>query len=275
MLGAVQVARVDRRGFAAVIFAAVGLLLLLPSGASASSKPSEAELAAITARGQMLAEYDTAAWQATDAVMAAHPKVGSPGRYIAHKTEAGWVVDFGRLNDVVDKFLVDYEAIPAGSSAGFEVKSFNPEREDMGWNLAAAKGIETATKDFGIANRPYNIAAFPRTNGGMYVYLYPAQVKANVYPLGADVRYRLSPDGEKIIEKRQMHKTVIDNAPPSSAGTTAAGGYHTHVLTDLPEDTDVMLVLTRQPRVPEFVGAGAYMYTIDVHGAITVADRPK
>jgi hypothetical protein len=54
-----------------------------------------------------------------------------------------------------------------------------------------------------------------------------------------------------------------------------AGGYHVHVLSDLPEDTDVLLVLTRKPRVPEVVLAGAYIYTIDVHGAITVADRPK
>jgi hypothetical protein len=184
-------------------------------------------------------------------------------------------VDFGRLNDAGDKFLVGYEAVPARSSAAFEVKSFNPEREDTGWNLAAAKGIEAATKDFEKTNRPYNVAAFPKTSGGMYVYLYPAQVEANVYPLGADVRYRLSPDGTKIIEKRQMHKTVIDYAPPSSAGTTAAGGYHTHVLSDVPEDTDVLLVLTRKPRVPEFVGAGSYMYTIAVDGRITVADRPR
>jgi hypothetical protein len=52
------------------------------------------------------------------------------------------------------------------------------------------------------------------------------------------------------------------------------GGYHMHVLSDLPEDTDVMLVLTRQPRVPETVGAGAYIFTIDVNGNIT-ADQPR
>jgi hypothetical protein len=91
---------------------------------------------------------------------------------------------------------------------------------------------------------------------------------------------RLHPDhvlhalyGTKIIEKRQMHKNVIDYAPPTSAGTIAAGGYHTHVLSDVPEDTDVLFVLTRKPRVPEFVGAGQYMYTISVDGKITVADR--
>lgn len=249
------------------------IMLMATLGGHASTKPTVAELAAITARGRMLAEYDAAAWQATDAVMATHPKSEPSGLYIAHQTEAGWVVAFGRLNGTGDRFLVDYEATQEGTK--FLVKSFDPKREDMGWNLAAAKGMETATKDFGGTDRPYNIAALPRTSGGMYVYLYPAQVKAGVYPLGADVRYSLSSDGMKIVEKRQMHKTILEYAPPADRSESVAGGYHTHVLSDIPEDTDVMLVLMRQPRVPETVGAGGYIFTIAVDGTITVANQPK
>lgn len=249
------------------------LMLMAALDGHASAKPTVAELAAITARGRMLAEYDAAAWQATDAVMATHPKSEPSGRYIARQTEAGWVVDFGRLNGTGDRFLVDYEATQEG--AKFLVKSFDPEREDMGWNLAAAKGMETATKYLGRTDRPYNIAALPRTSGGMYVYLYPAQIKAGVYPLGADVRYSLSPDGKKIVDKRQMHKTILEYASPTDRSESVAGGYHTHVLSDLPEDTDVLLVLTRQPHVPETVGAGDYIFTIATDGTITVVDRPK
>jgi hypothetical protein len=255
---------------------AVVTLLLVAAEARASSKPSDAELAAITERGALLAEYDTAAWQATDAVTATHSITGQPGRYIARKTDAGWVVDFGRLNETWDKFLVGYEAVQAASPAHFEVRGFDPMREDTGWNLAAAKGIETAMRDFGRTSRPYNVAVLPVEREGMYVYLYPAQVKAGVYPLGADVRYRVSADGTKIIEKHQMHKTIIESESVSaSVPVTAAGGYHTHVLSDLPEDTDVLLVLTRKPRVPEIIVAGAHMFTIDVNGKISVADRPR
>jgi hypothetical protein len=245
----------------------------LVAEASASSKPSDAELAAITGRGIFLAEYDVAAWRATDAVKAVHPVEARVGRYIARKTEGGWVVDFGRLNEAGDKFLVAYEAVQRGNPAKFDVKAFDPAREDAGWNLAAAKGIETAMKDFGETSRPYNIAALPAERAGMYVYLYPAQVKAGVYPLGGDVRYHVSPDGTKIIEKRQMHKTIIESVP-AKKDVKVAVGYHSHVLSDLPEDTDVLLVLTRKPRVPEIVVAGAYMFTIDVSGKITVEDRP-
>ena len=56
---------------------------------------------------------------------------------------------------------------------------------------------------------------------------------------------------------------------------TVKVGYHSHVLSEVPEDTDVFLVLTRKPQVPEIVVAGAYMFTIDVDGKITVEDRPK
>lgn len=245
----------------------------LVAGARASSRPSDPELAAITERGRLLAEYDAAAWHSTDAILAMHPKEGSFNRYIAHTTDIGWVVDFGRLNATGDKFLVAYEAVQTGP-APFSVKKFFPAREDAGWNLLAAKGVETAARDFGGTSRPYNIAVLPAERGSLYVYFYPAQIKPGVYPLGADIRYQISADGTRIMEKRQMHKTIIDYGPVGSS-EKATAGYHTDVLSDLPEDTDVFLVLTRQPRMPEIVITLHYMYTISIDGKITVADRPK
>ena len=58
----------------------LGALALLISAVvvNASQKPTSAELAAITDRGRLLAEYDAAAWHATDAVLDAHPKGGKP-----------------------------------------------------------------------------------------------------------------------------------------------------------------------------------------------------
>lgn len=253
---------------------AILTLLYATANAQASSKPSETELATITARGILLAEYDTAAWQATDVVKAAHPIEDRVGRYIARKTDAGWTVDFGRLNQAQDKFLVAYEAVEVASSARFKVRGFDPMREDAGWNLAAAKGIETAVRDFGGTSRPYNIAVLPAEHASMYVYVYPAQVEAGVYPIGSDVRYRIAAGGTKIIEKRQMHKTIIESVPRRT-GISVKVGYHSHVLSDLPEDTDVLLVLSRQPRIPEIVVAGPYIFTIDVSGKISVEDRPK
>jgi hypothetical protein len=182
MLRSVHIVRMNRKGFVPVAFL-MAVLFVFAVGAGAASKPSATELAAITERGRLLAQYDAAAWHATDAVIATHPKANHSGRYIAHKTVTGWVVDFGRLNETGDKFLVAHEAVQIGSPAQFEARSFDLLREDTGWNLAAAKGIETATKDFGRTDRPYNVAVLPAAQESMYVYLYPAQVKTGVYPL--------------------------------------------------------------------------------------------
>jgi hypothetical protein len=246
----------------------------MPMYTEASVKPTAEELTAISARGRLLADYDTASWLATDALTATHPKSEPAAHYIAHKSHAGWVVDFGSLDATRGKFMVAYEATQTGSSYRFEVKSFNPAREDTGWNLSAAEGIETANGDFGNTDRPYNAAVLPAENGTLYVYLYPAQIENGVYPLGADVRYRITQDGRKVVEKRQLHKSIIESAPVHP-GEEVAGGYHVHVLSELPEDTDVFFVLVRKPRVPEVIIAGHFTYTIDVHGVITLADRPQ
>jgi hypothetical protein len=246
------------------------LLLFMPFPAPAGSNPSKAQLAAITERGRRLAMYDQAASQATDAVEATHPPEDLVQRYIVHKSDQGWVVDFGQVNETKDKFLVAFEAVQSQASVPFTVKRLEPVREDTGWNLAAAKAIGTALEDFRGPDRPFNVAALPDDSDGLYVYVYPAQVKTDVYPLGADARYHFASNGS-LIEKRQLHQGIIEPGP-IPADAAPKGGYHTHVLSDLPEDTDVFLVLTRRPRMPEFVGAGKYVYKIDVDGNISIAD---
>jgi hypothetical protein len=42
--------------------------------AQGTSVPSDTLLAGITARGKLLAAYDQAAWHATDALLALHPR---------------------------------------------------------------------------------------------------------------------------------------------------------------------------------------------------------
>ena len=53
-----------------------------------------------------------------------------------------------------------------------------------------------------------------------------------------------------------------------------ASGNHTHLFSDVAEDTHVSLVLTRQLRVPEIVVTQTYIYTIDVNGKIAATDPP-
>ena len=243
-------------------------------------KPTEKELTAITERGRALAEYDAAAWHATDALQTANPKTTEGQHYLA-KTENGrWTVVFGALNADKTRFLISYEATQVDKPSEFGVKKNEPAKEDEEFYLFAARAMELAMADLGRATRPYNVAVLPAKQaqgrdqqGLLYVYLYPAQTKVGTYPLGGDVRYLVSADGMKILAKRQMHKTILDVAPKK--GKKMVAGYHTHVLSDEPEDTDVLHVLQQDPRLPEMVATRHFLYEVASDGTITIKKQKK
>lgn len=232
---------------------------------------SPEQLAEITSRGRLLAEYDQAASYATDAVMAAHPKDDSDSRFVCRKADATWMCVFGRLT--ADKLLIDYEALQGAGAKEFEAKHHDPPKEDAGFFFAAVKAMMTAGNDFQktAEKRPYNPTVLPTASGQFYVYMVPAQTKRGVYPLGGDARYLVSADGNTIVEKRQLHKSILETNQQVPSGTKFAGGWHNHVITETPEDTDVFFVLTRRPLTPESVGAGKHVYFIETNGTIKVS----
>ena len=76
----------------------------------------------------------------------------------------------------------------------------------------------------------------------------------------------------KILAKRQMHKTIVDVA---SAKKRMAVGHHTHVLSDEPEDTDVLHVLQQDPAVPEMITTEHFVYEISSDGTIRIKKQKK
>jgi hypothetical protein len=105
----------------------------LPDPPDRKEPPSKEVLAAITQRGRDLAGYDDAAWHASDAVRAKNPKPGSVAGYIARKTDKGWVVAFGRLDECKAKYLIAYEAARGDGPDGFAVEAFDPPKPDTGF----------------------------------------------------------------------------------------------------------------------------------------------
>jgi len=257
-----------------LLIAAATMFIAQVAAAQEGVPPTSAELAAITERGRLLYEYDQAAWHATDAVQMANPKTVEGQRYIAKKENDKWTVVFGKLNHDHSRFDISYEADEQATLREFAVLKEPAERQDEGFFLFAARAIEVAMNDFGRATRPYNVAVLSAVSDQMYVYLYPAQTKARFYPLGGDMRYLLSSDGRRILEKRQMHKTIIENQL-SKQVKKVVGGYHTHVLSELPEDTDVFHVLTQDPPVPEIVVTRHFMYQVAADGTIQIEKEMK
>ncbi len=101
----------------------------------------------------------------------------------------------------------------------------------------------------------------------MYVYVVPAQTREGGFPLGADARYLVSADGTKLVEKRRLHVSVIEFSK-SPELKSVEFGYHTAVLDDLPEDTDVFHVLSRTPAMPEWVATKRYVFVIERDGTV-------
>lgn len=237
-----------------------------PARPPRTAPPSADELQAISDRGRLLAEYDQAAWGATDAVMALHPTAASITHYIARPLADGWHVVFGRLAATRDTFFIAYDARLAPGDSVFRAAALTPPRADTGYYARAARAIDTARAAFGPVQRPYNVAVIPATLNEWWVYLYPASTQTGVWPLGGDERFLVSSDGRTIRARRPMHKAIIEYAP--KFGQHIRAYTHVAVLDDVPEDTDVLAVLSRTPRAPEYVLTDDYVYRIDVDGGI-------
>jgi len=148
-----------------------------------------------------------------------------------------------------------------------------PPVEDAEFFLFAARAQEIALADFGATARPYSSAVLRGPDERFYVYLYPAPTSAGVYPIGGDVRYLISGDGGKIVEKRQLHKGIVEES--AGKGKKGAAGSHTHMLSDEPEDTDVLHVLQRNPGAAETVVTAHFVYEIAADGAIRIKKIKK
>lgn len=155
-------------------------LAALPAFAKKAPAISDTELAQITERGRALFAYDQAAWHASDAVQATNPRQEDIGRYIARKTDKGWIVAFGHLNEARDAFVVAYLATQGKTLQEFSVEHLAAPQNDTGFYLAAAKSVDLALHDFQGEKRPYNVAVLPDPSSQLYVYVLPAQTKDRV-----------------------------------------------------------------------------------------------
>ncbi len=246
-------------------------VLCVQAGALAQEKPAESsaeskvDLAAITARGRALYAYDQAAWHGTDAIFALKPDTKGLAHYICNETPSGWVVVFPKWNEAHDQLLVMYEA--REKDGKFVARKLDTPAAADSELVGKERALELAINDFPKPNRPYNTAILSGPDGNLFVYLYPGQTKTNVWPIGGDFRYTISADGKTIVERRKLHNAILD----MEMRENQKGGYHTHAISDVPEDTDVLYVLNRKPSMPEFVGTSTQIFEIDKDGNIGLA----
>ncbi len=242
--------------------------LLLVAARVGAQSASASELAEITQRGRDLAAYDVAIVGALDALSRRDPPPGLVTRYVVRRIDRGFVVRFGHWSAARDTFYVAYEATQRNGPDDFGVDTFLPARIGDESDRIDVLAVETTERTFGKHSRPFRAIVLPAANGERWVYWVPEQTRLGLWPLGDDVRYRVRADGAQIVERRTMHRSLLETVLP--LGTE----YGSHsALSDRPEDSDVMFVLRRRPAVPEIVAAGGRYYYIALDGTIAVSER--
>jgi hypothetical protein len=241
------------------------------AAAQVAKKDLPAYLAGVTERGRALYAYDQAAWHGTDAFFELHPNTTGLTHYICTKGSKGWVVTFPKWNTLHTQLQVVYEAMETEKPGVYTARKIDPPWEAPDTLVAQERALELGIASFHAEHRSYNAAILPAPAGNLYVYIYPAQVKTGVWPIGGDVRYTISRDGKQILETRQLHKTILDMEFPEDKQIVA--GMHSHVLSDVVEDTDVLYVLTRRPSMPEYIGAGKWIFIVAPDGSIQITKK--
>lgn len=243
-------------------------VVVLALEAQAPSPPADTTLEGISARGRLLAAYDAAAWRATDAALQ-RIVAASVNGYIARRGVGSWDVLFGRLTSGTDTFLVAATVTEPETEGSRTVVFHDPPIVASDADLRAFRARSTAVRAFEARPRsytgPYNVYVLPRSGGTWWAYFLPAQTQLGVYPHGGDVRFVMSADGRTVLEVHQMHNTVLQMQVPAEA----VAGMHTVVTANVPQDSDVFLVLVRQPPKPELIATEHYHYQIHIDGTIT------
>jgi hypothetical protein len=276
-----------RAGALALFGAELALALSAPVHAQApGDAPLTArELMAISQRGRMLADYDRAAHDAKDALRAIHPNQKLVQHYIARLNEDhSWDVVFGKLAQTGDGFVIAYAAHRVAPDSAFVARRWHPPTVNHGYYWRASLAADTAAGSFKPAEqRPYNIAVIPEESGEWWVYVYPSAQRSGTWPLGGDTRFRVSRDGRSILEQRQLHQAVLE-IPPAER-TPPAFVVHSHSLSCVPEDTDVLAVLAQTKPFPMLIvcavgqpgsadASGRPTFEIDVNGEVVQKKTP-
>jgi hypothetical protein len=267
-----------KSSFARGCVAAFTIALCLCTAATcALADTPQSVLDAITSRGRALYEYDVNAARATDsaaALLKPAADAGLLGVYVGSLASDGtWTFDFGKSSaDGSFAVVIEAKQTSAGSKQ-YLARPISPPRKETGWIARAALAVVTMRAVFvAVPWRNYNYAVLDAGSSQFYVYMFPGQVSSNSYPFGGDARFLISADGTTILEQQRMHRAVVDvpNAPKQqSSGSTVHAFAHNDITGPLPQDSDVMYSLRRDPPLEQDVLAGGHLFVIAPDGSIT------
>jgi hypothetical protein len=240
------------------------LLAQTPAPAAVSTEVTEWPLARIVALGTDLYRHDQAAWVATDVFL----------EFLGDERPAdivGWIVT-GTGNDLMVRFLrrtgddlrPGWDIPVVDGVAGTVI----PAAEDavLGErDKAAFRARQTASAGLGRApcSRTMNavVLADPDSEDWLVWLLTPVPSARSV-PIGGHIRHRVSADGLTLLSREPLSRSCLTLEPSTTPdGSTTAGLFATHIVSDTPVETHVFLSL--QSGLPLYVGTGDIVWLVD------------
>lgn len=177
---------------------------------------------------------------------------------------------FGRLSGK-DTYLIDFLAVKTGQEKACKIERQCPPLADQTKWLNMALALDLARfemKENGRNIDKLNYAVLPETDDKtgktFFVYFYPSQ-KEN---LGGDIRLKVNIAENSVLEEHQGHKSLIKEKRLATKYGGRKMAYHQAILDEMPEDTDVLHVLSREPGRAEIITTANYVYRIEVSGDI-------
>lgn len=251
---------------------AIAMVLLAVSRVAGQSPapPDTAVLQEVTHRGRYLAACVAATTHARRVLPPVASGVGVTPTSICIRRGGGeWQILFGNLEAqagelrAAGRVVVD---LASGTTSRIE----SLDEYESGEERMAATAARKAAQWLPLSERPYDMVVVPASDTAWMVYWFPQRQREGYYPHGGDYRLTISRGGSEILEARRMHSAIIELGPPPPE---AKYGGHTAVLRDGVEDTDVFLVLWREPRMPEVVLTQNWRFVMDTSGAIAWSKR--
>lgn len=240
------------------------LLAQTPAPAAATTEVTEWPLAKIAALGTDLYRHDQAAWVATDAFL----------EFLGDERPAdivGWIVT-GKGTDLTVRFL---RRTGDDLRPGWDIKVMDgvpgpvvPASDDavLGEREKATfRARQTASSGLGRApcSRTMNavVLADPDSEDWLVWLLTPVP-NARSVPIGGHIRHRVSADGLTLLSREPLSRSCLTlESSTTPDGSTTAGLFATHIVSDTPVETHVFLSL--QSGLPLYVGTGEIVWRVD------------
>jgi len=225
-------------------------------------------------RGMEIAQYERVAVKATDLLLELKPDQSKLGVYIADKIGGAWKVYFGRVSGEGAGFEAAYVfSCPENSLKKMKTIPVTKIPVEI---IQRAQAVSAALKalEFDVRGGAYNTSVFREEDGMLTVYVVPGNKNPDVALLGGDFKVFVSPDGSQVVKKVPLHRAILE-IPIAPKEGKPAGSFHTHILDDIPTETDVAQVILYPSLAPHSILGREWFSQIDKNGKITILGRTK